>query len=92
MALHVDTQGEVYGFVDDPLVLPDFDDNTVQINDGVNGIQRPGLPLDDLLYNRTGDLGNQGCRYIGTLHFLEGGDDLASAHSLGVQEQDLVIH
>ena len=92
VAFHVDAQGQINGLVDDLPVLPDFDDDAVQIHDGVNGIQGSRLPLDDLLDNRIGDFRNQGCRYVGVVHFLERGDNLPGSHALCVQEQDFVIH
>lgn len=92
MTLHVDAQGQVNGFFDDHLVLPDFDDNTVLINGRVNCIQGPGLPLDDLLYDRISDLLDQGCRDISVVHFLGCGDDLPGGHALGIQEENLFIH
>ncbi|SDW11180.1 hypothetical protein SAMN05216317_10295 [Nitrosomonas eutropha] len=39
MALPIDAKCKVHRLVDNPVVLPDFQHNTVQINDRVNCIQ-----------------------------------------------------
>lgn len=66
--------------------------DTVQINDGIERIEWPGLPLGDLLDHGVGDLGDQVRGDIGIVHLLEAGGDLPGSHALGIQAMDLVIH
>lgn len=56
MAFDIDTQCEEYGFIDYATVLPNLQDNTVKINNGIDRIQWPVLPFDYLLHNGIGDL------------------------------------
>jgi hypothetical protein len=52
MALHVDEQGQVNRFFDHLFVLPDFYNDAIQVNDGINRIQGAGLPLNNLVSGR----------------------------------------
>ncbi len=51
LSFDVDTQNQEYGFIDDATVLPDLKVNTVKVNDGVDRIQWPFLPLNNLLHD-----------------------------------------
>jgi hypothetical protein len=64
----------------------DFDHNALQIHNQVDRVQWSGLPLDHLLNNRIGHLGNQRGKDVRTLQVLEGVDDLAGTHALRIQE------
>lgn len=50
MTFDIDAQCQEHRFVDDATVLPNFQDDTVKINNGVNSIQWSVLPF----YNLTG--------------------------------------
>lgn len=49
-------QCQEHRFVDDATVLPNFQDDTVKINNGVNSIQWSVLPFYNLLHHGIGDL------------------------------------
>ena len=92
VAFKIDAQGQVDRFVDHLLVLADFDHDAIQVDDGVNRIQRTRLPFHDPLHHSFCDFGDQGGRDVGVVHLLESGDDLPGGHTLGVEAQDLVVH
>ncbi len=85
MVVQVDAQGKVNGFVDNALILADFHHNAIEINDGINFIQWPRLPFLHLFQDVVGDAGNQCGRYLYVIQFVQGGDDIASAHAATVQ-------
>jgi hypothetical protein len=91
VALEVDAERNVDRFVDDLLVLAHLDDDTVQIDDRIERIQRSALPLGHLIDDRVGDLRDQRRGHLGAVHLLEGLDDLARRHPLRVEAQDLVV-
>src|SRR5690606_17802773 len=92
LAFHVDAERQVHGLVDNALVLANFQDNAVEVDDRVDRVNGAILPLYDGVEYAVGDLGNQRCRDIGIVHFLEGRNDVTGAHALRVERQDLVIH
>lgn len=75
-----------------PYVLANLDDNAVQIHNRINGIKWSGLPFGDSVDYAVGDFGNERCRHIGIVHFLECSNDFTGAQALGIQRQDLIIH
>lgn len=82
VAAHIDAQRQVRRSVDHPLVFPDFQYDAFQVNNGIDHIQQPGLPLDNMVDNAIGDLGNQGGGDNGVVHLLERIDDVTSAQTL----------
>lgn len=56
LTFNIDTQHQEQGFVDDAAVLPDFQDDTVKINNRIDCIQWSVLPFDNLLHDGIGDL------------------------------------
>ena len=56
VTLHIDAQCQIERLVDHPLVRADLQYNAVQINDGIERIQRPVLPFVDLLDDTFGHL------------------------------------
>lgn len=89
--IKVNAEGQIDCLVDDLLILPDFDNNAVEINNRINSIQGPVLLLYHAVNDRLSDFGNQRCRDIGTVHFFKCSNDIAGAHSFGVQRENLVI-
>lgn len=55
-ACGVDTQRQENNLVYHAAILTDFNDNTVHINNGIQPLQLPILPLGDLLFYSIGDL------------------------------------
>ena len=49
VTFHIHTERKVDRFVDDSLILADFNHNTIKVNDRLYAIQYSGLPLNDLL-------------------------------------------
>jgi hypothetical protein len=58
MPLHINSHHQIERFVDDGLVLTDFDNNTIKIHSGIDRIEWPRLPLGNLLNNRFGNPGD----------------------------------
>lgn len=65
--------------------------DAVQVDDGLDGIQRTGLPDFGLLRYRVCDGGNQAGRYLGGVHLLQIALDLTHRHATGIQGDDFVI-
>lgn len=59
MPFHRDAEGQINSLINDLLVLPNIDHDTVEVNNGVNRIQGTGLPVVYSLNNAVGDLGNE---------------------------------
>jgi len=85
VVIHVDTQSKKDDFVDNTFVLAYFDDNAIQINNRVDSIQGPGLPFSNLLNDRLGHFGNDGCRYVRIVHLFKRCHDFPRGHTLGIQ-------
>ncbi len=88
----VDTRREDDGFVYYAAILADFYDNAVHINNGIQRIQLPVLPLRNLLFDGVGDFRYQRGRHIRVVHLFEGGDDCAGGHAFGVEGENLAVH
>ena len=67
MPLDVDTHDEIKRFVDGDLVLSNFDNPIVKINNRVDRIERLRPSLDELLNYRTAIFGDKGRRHIGVV-------------------------
>ena len=59
-AFEVDGEGVVDGAVGDLAFVADFDDDGIEIDDGVDGIERAGLPGFDFLDDGIGGVSDQG--------------------------------
>lgn len=79
-------------FIDDLLILTDFDNDAVQINDGIDGIKGAGLPLCHTIHNGIRDLGDQALRDISIVQFFEGINDIPRAHPFGVEVENFVVY
>lgn len=88
----VDTRREDDGFVYYAAILADFYDNAVHINNAIQRIQLPVLPLRNLLFDGVGDFRYQHGRHIRVVHLFEGGDDFAGGHAFGVEGENLAVH
>ena len=71
LTIKVNTQSQEHRFVDNPAVLPYFQDNTVKINNGINRIQRTVLPFNNLVDYGIGDFRYQRRRDVCIVHFFE---------------------
>lgn len=72
LTIKVNTQSQEYRFVDNPAVLPYFQDNTIKIYNGVNRILRTVLPFNNLVDYGIGDFRYQRQRDVCIVHFFEG--------------------
>ena len=59
-AFEVDGEGGVNCVVDNFAFLADFDDDGIEIDDGVDGIERAGLPGFDFLDDGIGGVSDEG--------------------------------
>jgi hypothetical protein len=57
--LKVDPHDQIYGFDAYGPAVPHFYMDAIQIDDGVQGFQRAGLPSLDVLDDRVDDRGNE---------------------------------
>jgi hypothetical protein len=55
-SLKGDADGQIHGFIDYPALMPNFDANGIQIDDGINLVQGAILPESDLLLDRLSHL------------------------------------
>ena len=92
VTLHIDAQCQIERLVDHPLVRADLQHNAVQIDDGIERIQRPVLPFVDLLDDPLGHLRYQPRRDVGVIHLFERVHDVTGAQAPGVEGEDLVVH
>jgi hypothetical protein len=56
LTFDIDALCQEHRFVDDTIVLPNFQDDTVKINNGVNSIQGAVLPFYNLPHHGIGDI------------------------------------
>lgn len=71
LTIKVNTQSQEHRFVDNPAVLPYFQDNTVKINNGINRIQRTVLLFNNLVDYGIGYFRYQRRRDVCIVHFFE---------------------
>ena len=82
---------DVRGLVPDLVPVADLDHQGVQVDDGVELFQRPGLPGLDLLGDRVGDVGD---RVVGQLGPDRAGQvmlDVADRHPAGIEADDHLV-
>ncbi|OFC62350.1 hypothetical protein BBW68_10050 [Candidatus Erwinia dacicola] len=87
MAFDVYAQRQKHRLIDDAAILTYLQDNTVQINNRVDGIQRAILPLHDLLHHRIRHLRDQCRRDIRIVQFLERGGDFPGVMPLAYSDR-----
>lgn len=88
----INTQHEENGFVNDRTVVTNLYHDTLKINNGIERLQGPILPLAHLLFNPVGDFRYQRRRDISIVHFFKCGDDLTGRHTFGVKGQNLAVY
>src|SRR6187551_1960206 len=60
-------------------------------HNGIDRLERPGLPDSDLLQHRVGDGRDQVRRDLDAVELLQMPDDLAVAHAAGAHRHDLLV-
>lgn len=68
-----------------------FNAHGIEINDGVDRIERPVLPGDSVLHNLIGDIGNEGRRDLNPENFLKMPLNFAGRKVLSIERQDFVV-
>ncbi len=63
----------------------------VQVNNGINGVQRPVLPRLDLVQDGISHPGDQRRRHLNLVDLFEVILELPGRHAAGVQRQNLII-
>jgi hypothetical protein len=82
---------QVGGLVVDRAAVADLDHQRVDVKDGVKGIQRPGLPLRDLIADHVGDLRDQCGRDFRAVDLPEVRLDIPGRHPSRVKRQDHLV-
>jgi len=85
MAYQAHTQGKSHVFVNDLLVVAYFEDNAVQIDDGVQRLQRFALPLFDLISDPISHRVNQRFSDTDVLQFFYRCSDISCALAFGIK-------
>jgi len=88
---HVDAKGHINCPVLDAAISADLQVDGVQVNNGVNGVQRPDLPCLDLVRDRVSHPGDQCRRHLHLVDLFEVILKLTGRHTPGVQGQNLLI-
>jgi len=65
--------------------------DAVEVNDGVDRVERTGLPGFDLLDHRVGDGRDQAGRDFHAVDFFQMALDLAHRHATGIQRENLLV-
>src|SRR5829696_9197599 len=78
-------------FVADQALVPDLDPQRVEEDQGVDRLQRPGLPGRDLLEHRIRHGADQVRRDIDAVQLVQVALDLPGAHAPRVHRDDLVV-
>ena len=91
LALDGDPDGEIAGAGADGAVLADLHQQTVEVDDRIHRVQRPGAPRGDVLEHGVGDRAD---RVAADLHAVELAQvrlDVAHGHAAGVEPEDLLV-
>ncbi len=91
MAFAVDSQGQVYGFIYHMVILPNFNNNTIKVNNRIDIIQWSVLPGVNLINHCVGHFGNKSSRNLCIVHLFECCNDITGGHTFCIKRQDLVI-
>jgi hypothetical protein len=73
------------------LAVADLHDQAVEVDDRVDGLQRPGLPRLGVLEHAVGDLGDQVRRDFGTVDLGQMALDLADRQAARVERDHLLV-
>ena len=84
LAVDLESERDIDSLVADQAVDADLDLQRIEKDDGVNRIERPVLPLPDLIKNRIGDPADQIGRDLDAIEVLEMALDLAHRHATRV--------
>ena len=91
LAVDIERQRDVDRLVADQALVADFHPQRVEEDDRINRIERPVLPLPDLLENGIGDPADQIGRDLDAIELLQVALDLAHRHATGVETDDPVV-
>ena len=90
-AVGPDAERDVDRLVADHALVADLDPQGVEEDQRVDRLQRPVLPLGDLLQHGVGDRADQVGRDVDAVELAQVALDLADAHAAGVHRDDLVV-
>src|SRR5262249_21933921 len=91
LAVGIEGQRHVNGFVPDQAFVPDLDPQGIEKDHRIHGIERSVLPLPDLVQDRIGDPADEVGRDLGSVQLGQMALDLAHRHAAGVEAQNLVV-
>src|SRR5512134_1714474 len=91
LAVDIERQRDVHRFVANQAVVADFDPERVEEDHGINRIERPVLPLPNLLENGIGDPADQIGRDLDAIKLLQVALNLAHRHAAGVETDDPAV-
>src|SRR3954469_9219090 len=89
--IRIERQRHVNGLVLDQTLVADFDPQRVEEDHWIDRIERPVLPLADLIEHGVGHPADQVRRHLGAVEFEQVTLNFAHSHAAGVEAQNLVI-
>src|SRR5437764_10923292 len=90
-AVGAHAERDVDGLVAHQALVADLDPQRVKENQGIDRLQRAGLPGRDLLQHRVSDRADQVGRDVDAIELAQMADDLAGAHPTRIHRDDLVV-
>ena len=66
--------------------------NCVNVENGIDFVQRPVLPVFDLWQDLIGYIGNKTLRGLKAINIFDGFGNLSGSHSFGIHGNDLLIN
>jgi len=84
--------GQINAFVDDLVVFTAFENNSVEVNDRINRIQRAVLPLIYFRQDFIGDFRNQCLRNLCSVNLTQVVLNVALTHAFGVHRQYFLLN
>ena len=91
VALGIERQRDVDGLVVDQTLVADLHPQRIEEDDGIDAIERPVLPVADLLEHRIGDPADQIRRDLDAIELLQVALDLADRQAAGIERDDLAV-
>jgi hypothetical protein len=91
LAFDRDAQGEVAGLALHRPALADLEDERVEEDDRVDVVERPLLPLPDVLHHRVGDSRDEVAADLDAVELGQVRLDVAGRHPARVEGEDLVV-
>src|SRR5680860_1711479 len=91
IAVGVDTDGDVRGLVPHRVRVLDLHHQRVEVDDRIERVQRPGLPLLELLGDRLGDVGDRLVGQVGAQRPSQVVTDVAHRHPARIQRDDHLV-